>query len=483
VVLLGDRAYKVKKPVSLGFLDFSTRERRAAALHDELELNRRLAPDVYLGVSDVVGDDGVPYEHVLVMRRMPDDRRLSTLVERREALDDEMHAIARVVAEFHARAATSTEIAADGAPDRIAGRLEHDLDEMGAFVPDILRGDELQEARRLGLRYLVGRGPLLEGRIARGCIRDGHGDLLADDVFCLPDGPRILDCIEFDAHLRHCDVLADVAFLAMDLERLGAPGLAQRFLASYEELSGEHHPASLAHFYVASRALVRSKVAAVRARQGDHGARADTTALLDLALDHLRSAQVRLVLVGGAPGTGKTTVANGVAAQFGWVLLRSDEVRKDVTGVGRRARSAAAVDRGIYSAEATQLTYAELLHRAELTLRAGESVVLDATWSAAARRAAAAQLAAHVAADLIEVRCDASPDIAAARVGRRAAEVDDVSDADAEIASVIRSRFDPWPTATTLSTDAPVGEVAAAATELVVSASLNRSFPDTLPTS
>lgn len=467
VVFLGDRAFKVKKPVSLGFLDFSTREHRRSALHEELELNRRLAPDVYLGVGDVVGDDGTPCEHVLVMRRLPDDQKLSALVERGGASAGDVRAIAKVVAAFHAATLTSPDIDAAGAPERIRAKVERDLDELDEHAPGVLDATALVEARRLATRYLDGRDALLRQRVASGCIRDGHGDLLADDVFCLPDGPRVLDCIEFDAGLRHCDVLADIAFLVMDLEWLGAPELAEQLLVGYGEFSGEHHPDSLAHYYVATRALVRAKVAAVRVDQGDLDRRDAATKLLALALRHFRAAQVRLVLVGGAPGTGKSTVAKGLAAHFGWMVLRTDEVRKDVAGVGRASRSADAFDRGIYTSETTGRTYAELLDRAELALRAGESVILDATWAEAAHRASAARLADDVAASLVEIRCDAAPEVAAARIERRRGSESDVSDADPEIARAIRSRFDPWPTATTLSTDRPRDDVLRAATDHV----------------
>jgi predicted kinase len=186
-----------------------------------------------------------------------------------------------------------------------------------------------------------------------------------------------------------------------------------------------------------------------------------------VALGHLHDAQVRLVLVGGAPGTGKSTVASGLSDRFGWVLLRSDEVRKDVTGVGRGTPSSARVDQGIYSPAATDRTYTELLRRAELALRHGDSVVLDATWSDASRRAAAAHLADEASADLVQVRCDAPVDVAAARIDLRLDAATDASDADTEVATAMRSRFDPWPTASTLSTLAAPADVLAAAVDLV----------------
>jgi predicted kinase len=404
------------------------------------------------------------------MRRLPDDRRLSAMVGRGEASVDDVRAVAKAVAAFHEVAPVSPEIEADGTPDQIRAKVERDLDELYEHAPAVLAEPALADARRLARRYLEGRHALLEERIARGCVRDGHGDLLADDVFCLADGPRILDCIEFDAHLRHCDVVADVAFLAMDLERLGATELAQCFLDAYAEFSGEHHPASLGHYYIATRALVRAKVAAVRAGQGDRHAAEAATALLDLALRHLRDAQVRLVVVGGAPGTGKSTVARGIAARFGWVLLRTDEVRKDVANVGRGRRSAAAVDRGIYSPETTERTYGELLDRAELALRAGESVILDATWADASWRASARRRAEETVAELVEIRCDVAPEVASVRMARRREDESDESDADDDVARAIRSRFDAWPTASTLSTAGSLDDVLDAAVELVVAA-------------
>ena len=219
VVMVGDRAYKVKKPVNLGFLDFSTRAAREAAVHREVELNRRLAPDVYLGVADVLGPDGEVCDHLVVMRRMPDDRRLV----------DVGHARAPRLSTTCARSPASwrrstpapsatTRSTAAASPDVVREKLERDLLDLAGFAGRYARRRVPRRGRTPRARYLAGRRALLEQRVRSGCICDGHGDLLADDVFCLPDGPRILDCIEFDDRLRYGDVLADVAFLAMDLD-------------------------------------------------------------------------------------------------------------------------------------------------------------------------------------------------------------------------------------------------------------------------
>jgi len=161
-------------------------------------------------------------------------------------------------------------------------------------------------------------------------VRDGHGDLLAEDIFLLDDGLRVLDCIEFNDRLRHGDVLADVAFLAMDLERLGEPALAARFLDWYREFSGRPHPSTLVEHYIAYRAHVRAKIACLRHAQGDPDAANEAAMLLTLAVRHLERGGVRMVLLGGLPGTGKTTLGPALADATGWSLLRSDEVRRDL---------------------------------------------------------------------------------------------------------------------------------------------------------
>lgn len=449
VFLLGDRAVKLKKPVRYPFIDFSTRELREQACRREVQLNRRLAPDVYLGVADVVGPDGTVCDHLVVMRRMSDACRLSTLVAEHAASDDDMSQLARLLAAFHAGADTSANIAAAGRRDAVRARWEAGFAEIQPFVGTVLDPGIEEEIERLVHNYLEGREPVFESRIAHGRVVDGHGDLLADDVFMLPDGPRVLDCLEFDDGLRYGDVLADVAFLAMDLERLGAAELASRFLAAYRELSGETHPSSLEHHYIAFRAHIRAKVACLR---GDPQSANEARALLDIALTHLRRARVVLTLVGGDPGAGKSTLAAGIADHTGWAVLRSDEVRKDLAGIAHTDRVASNVGEGIYNEGATAETYAELLGRAQLLLERGQPLVLDATWGDARRRADAAALATATSSELVEIRCDAPAAVRERRVGLRARRGIDASDATIEVARELGARADPWPTATTVDT-------------------------------
>jgi uncharacterized protein len=454
VLLAGDRAVKMKKPVRTDFLDFTTPALRRAACHREVQLNRRLAPDVYLGVSDVLAPDGTDaVEHLVVMRRMPADRCLATLVTSGAAVTDHLRALARLMAAFHARADRSVAIAADGSREALRRRWAANVEELAPYAGTVLDAALVDALGRLATRFLDGRGPLLHGRGDR--IIDGHGDLIAADVFCLDDGPRVLDCLEFDDHLRHVDALDDVAFLAMDLERLGRPDLADAFLADYAEFSGDPAPAALRHHYIAYRAVVRAKVACLRHHQGDPAAAADATRYASLALLHLERGAVRLALVGGLPGTGKTTVGGALADRFGAVLLSSDRVRKELAGIDADRPATAAFGAGIYTPERTATTYAELLRRACGLLARGESVVLDASWTSRRLREDAEDLARRTGSDLLALCCETAPAAAARRLTTRPRTA---SDATPAIAVAVAEHADPWPGATVVPTSGTVAD-------------------------
>jgi uncharacterized protein len=486
---LGDRVYKIRKPVTTHFLDFSTRELRLADCRREVQLNRRLAPDVYLGVHDVVDEAGSPVDHMVVMRRLPADRRLATMVS--DPAFDEAHlvAVARRLAAFHSRAARAPAIDLAGSVEHLTMLWSTNLEETAAFAGRFIDGDLLGRIGQQSLAYLDGRHALLAHRVAERRIVDGHGDLLAEDIFCLDDGPRILDCIEFDPRFRWGDVLYDTTFLAMvefdprfrwgdvlydttflamDLEHLGRADLARRFLAAYREYAGENHPESLEHWYIAYRALVRAKIACLRADTGEVGAGEQAAAFLAQAGRHLDEAEIHLVLVGGLPGTGKTTLAEGVGERLGWAVLRSDEVRKELASLAPAERAVAAPFEGIYTPAFTAEVYHELLRRAETALGWGDSVVLDATWLDPSQREAARSLAGRAHAHLHEIRCDLTPDEAATRIMARAASDTDASDATPEVLAVLaRHAHAPWTGALHIDTSQPRAQVIDEAVALV----------------
>lgn len=242
VFFAGDRAYKLKKPLDLGFLDYTTVAARRAACEREVALNRRFAPDVYLGLGEIRSPDADEAEPLVVMRRMPADRRLSRLVRDGASVDDVLRAVARHLAAWHAEAPRGRDVDEQGTRDALSSRWEASFAQVRTLADDGFVPEGVAEVERLVRCYLAGRERLFDSRIEQGRVVDGHGDLLAEDIFCLDNGPRVLDCLEFDDHLRYVDGLDDAAFLAMDLEQLGAPEAAAYFLAQYSEYSGDPAP-------------------------------------------------------------------------------------------------------------------------------------------------------------------------------------------------------------------------------------------------
>ena len=456
VVLVGDRAYKGKKPITTDFLDHSTPERRERSCEREVELNRRLAPDTYLGLAHLSDPSGAA-EPVVVMRRHPDAARLSTRVRNNEPVTSALERVADELARFHVRADRNRAIDEQGKVRAVDWRWQENIAELKRFAGTVLPADKIGDLEQLATQFIAGRSVLFTTRVEERCIVDGHGDLLADDIFCLPDGEvEILDCLEFDDSLRYVDVIDDAAFLAMDLEFLAGRELADYFLMTYARLSGDAAPSSLKHFYIAYRAVVRAKVDCIRVNQGHPDAAADAVRHLDIAIDHLRAGSVRLVLVGGGPGTGKTTLAHRLAERVGAQVVSTDEVRRELQQSGTVTGSPGVLDRGLYSAENVGEVYHAVLRHAHLLLAGGQSVILDGTWRDPRHRAAARQLASDTHSVLSEILCVASPETAAARVAGR--PPGGVSDATPGIAEALNRAGADWRDAHHIDTDQPLAD-------------------------
>ncbi|MEW5808777.1 MAG: AAA family ATPase [Actinomycetota bacterium] len=459
VTLLGGRAFKAKKAVRTDFCDFTTVAHREAACRRELMLNRRLAPGSYDGIGYFQAPGG-QREPVVVMRRYPDAARLATLVRDGESVDADLARIAVLLAGFHRCAVRGPTIDAEATAAATAARWEENLTELRRHAGSVLSIRAVDEITTRAMTFIGGRGPLFAQRIAARRVVDGHGDLLADDIFCMPDGPVLLDCLEFDDRLRFVDGLDDAAFLAMDLEFCGRVDLAERFLDSYRGEAADPAPRSLADFCVAYRAVVRAKVDCVRITQGHSEAAVDAQRHLAIALRHVRAGSVHLVVIGGGPGTGKTTVAQALAGRIGARVISTDEVRRQLRDAGALAGQAGELNAGLYAPAQVAAVYDEVLRRARESLELGWPVILDGTWRDGAHRQRARDIARETKSEVTEFVCGAPVASAVQRIAQRGPSA---SDATPEIATALGGAVEDWPQAHRLDTTRPVEDSVAEA--------------------
>lgn len=441
VVLVGDRAYKAKKPVVNDFLDFSTRQARERVCQREVALNRRLAPTCYLGVAHLDCPADQQSEPVIVMRRQPDSQRLALMVTDGRPVTGHLDRIAEVLVRFHREAERGDAIDASATAEAVAARWQENLAELRRYTADILPADTVAAVERLATRFIASRAAMFARRIHERRIIDGHGDLQTSDVFCLPEGPALLDCLEFDDQLRYVDGVDDAAFLAMDLEFLGRNDLGEHFLDRYCQLADDQAPPSLKHFYIAYRAIVRAKVDCICVRQGRREAGADARKHLAIAFEHLAAGAVRLIIVGGGPGTGKTTLAQSLANEIGAQVVSTDDVRHDLLTSGRIGGSAGTLYAGLYDPTNIDTVYSEVLRRARGLLTGGQTVILDGTWRDPRHRTLAHELAANCSAPVLEFICTTTLADAKARIATRGVTS---SDATAAMAAPLTPDPDAW---------------------------------------
>ena len=440
----GDYVYKVKKPVNLGYLDYSTLQDRHRLCLREVELNRRLCPDVYLGVVPIVRKDkqllveheGEPVEYAVKMRRLPQERMLDCLLGTDAVGPKEMDAVARKVARFHSAGAPSAEIASYGEIAGIRRNTDENFEQTLPYIGDTITGENHSLIQRFTDELLDNHRSLFEQRARDGRIRDCHGDLHAAHV-CLTDDICIYDCIEFNDRFRYGDVASEVAFLAMDLDRYGRNDLSTRFVDSYVQASGDAGTATLMPFYKCYRAYVRGKVEGFKlgdpliSKCDKEAARWLARKYFLLARRYIEGRGL-LILISGLTGSGKSTVASGLKELLAAPVFSSDVVRKELAGLPQEEHSYVPFAQGIYSPEWTERTHEEMRRRATEVLTRGGCAILDASFLRARERRKAVEAAMAVSARTILVECNAPYDVMAERLRRRQ-EGPTVSDGRPEI--------------------------------------------------
>ncbi len=459
VILAGQYAYKVKKPVNFGFLDFSTIDRRRTDCEDEVRLNRRLCPDLYLGVVDVVqrndnyaiGGAGPVVEPAVWMRRLPDDGMLASRLDRGTADARLMLRLAQHLAAFHEAAGTGPGVDEHGSLATIRSNWDENFLQ---FQTASLVGRTLSEAQCTAIQtyvteFVATHETLFEERVKSGRIRDGHGDLHAGSICATRRGLYLFDCIEFNTRFRCADVAAEVAFLAMDLDHAGRADLAQAFVDAYVRASHDGQVLVLLDFYRCYRACVRGKVLGFRlAEPALDSAMAEritneARAYFDLAQAYTGGLGRRTIVVTmGLPASGKTTLARALAGRLGLVYLSSDIVRKQLARLAPTEHLLDAFESGLYSRADTQQTYAVMRRRAARWLKRGRSVVLDATYGLPAERAALRLLGRRSGAHLIVFVCTADESVLRSRLANRSqGDAFSASDARLEIWPALRRAY------------------------------------------
>lgn len=443
VLLAGDFAYKIKKPVRLPFLDFSTLAQRHRCCLDELRLNRRFAPDIYLGVVGIFNTPtdpqwtgaGAPIEYAVKMKRFDEAGRLDRLCARGELQPAHVSDLADTVNAFHQQAAVAPQSSRFGSALGILAPARENFIELRQLLPQAAIKTRLAALHDWTERQFTALAPLMAARKREGRVRECHGDLHLANLVLIDQRVRLFDCIEFNEDLRWIDVASEIAFTYVDLLAHQQPGLANWWVDEVLSRSGDYEAALLLRFYAVYRALVRAKVAAIRSLQSpDDG----QEALRYVALAEFLStpAPKHLVITHGLSGCGKTVASTARLfndPQAATLRLRSDVERKRLFGLAPTEASGSASDAGIYAASAGAQTYARLRSLAEMLLRAGGTVIVDATFLKRSDRDDFRALASEAGATFEILAPEASPTQLRQRILARSAAGLDASEATLEV--------------------------------------------------
>ncbi|MEE4639911.1 MAG: AAA family ATPase [Wenzhouxiangella sp.] len=455
VLLAGDFAYKIKKPVDFGFLDFSALDRRRHFCEEEIRLNRRTAPDLYLDVVAVTGSvenptikgPGEPIEYAVRMRRFDPAQGFDHLLDDGKLELAHADALGDALADLHEVAERAPSDSKWGTPAEVIGPMRDNFTSLTDLLDDRQRKDTLAGLKAWTEQRFSGELALIRDRRDQGFVRECHGDVHLGNVTLFRDQTTLFDCIEFSPELRWTDVLADLAFVVMDLRERGAEAHAWRLLDRYLARTGDYPGLALLDFYIVYRALVRAKVAALGLNEAaDRGVAEAILSVIDrhliLCSEVVAEHRPALVLTCGVSGSGKSFLARSLLAEHGLIRLRSDVERKRLFGLDELERSGSEVGGGLYGSEVTARTYDRLAALADRVTAAGLPVLVDATFLDPAQRQVFADLARSRGIPFGVLVCTATERTLRERVGRRSAAASDASEADLSVLARQLESFD-----------------------------------------
>jgi len=451
VFLTGDYVYKVKKPVDLGFLDYTTLEKRHFFCHQELQLNRRLCPDAYLEVVPIVqdggevrlGGKGKVMEYAVKMRQLPRERMMDSLLPSGELTEEMVVKVAEKLAAFHNKAKTSREISIYGGLKTIRKNADENFSQTEKYIGISIPPRKYHQIKAYTDDFIKANISLFNKRMEEGRIRDCHGDLHAAHI-CFTNSICIYDCIEFNDRFRYCDVASEIAFLAMDLDRYLRPDLSHAFVNAYAQLSRDEELLKLLNFYKCYRAYVRGKVESFKL---DDPYIPQDKAILNTAANYFGLAYMYtrakpiLFITAGLAGTGKTTLVQALSRRLGLTVISSDVTRKKLARIPITERRFESFEAGIYSEDFSRKTYYEMFTEAGRLLSQGQPVILDASFKKKEGRQRARKLAEESGADFAVIECILDEETVRKRLEQRAKE-GSVSDGRWEIFESQKRDFD-----------------------------------------
>ena len=448
VILTGPFAYKIKKPVDLGFLDFTTLERRKFFCDEELRLNKRLAEDLYVDVVKIAGDPAAPringagriLDYAVKMRQFDPAAQLDVVIDNDGLNRAHVERFAIEIADFHAAAAVASVQDDYARQEVLVGRMLENFERSRPCADDDRISAKLKGIETWSHRSLQRNAVRFAERKRDGFVRECHGDLHLANLLLMDDRIKAFDCLEFNAQLRWIDVMSEIAFTVMDLEYHGRPDLGAVFLNRYLERSGDYQGVDLLRHYLCYRAMVRAKVACLRSGQNAESSaefreaqsefRAHTDLAAGYAVDRTGGC---IVITHGVSGCGKTYVTEQLLATPGIVRIRSDLERKRMAGIDAAVRTGSKLNSDLYSADEISRTYSRLVELSEILVRAGYRVIVDATFLERSHRSMFRQLAQRLDAEFVILNVAASQAVSENRIRQRLDVGNDASEATLEV--------------------------------------------------